>query len=88
MNEEGLPLDQLLAYVERAARGDRRLSGQLYNQFQQLANMRTAPPDERALGKVLARILLGNLSPDLNELDPEAAREVSALLERLRAEAE
>jgi hypothetical protein len=43
-----LTLEQLLVFVERAARGDRRLLVSLFRQFQQLARLPQAPPEERA----------------------------------------
>ena len=83
MNDAGVKLDEVLAYVERALRGDRRLASQLHQTFLQLANHPTAPPEERALGRVLGRILLGERNPDLSELHPEMVAEIQALLEKL-----
>lgn len=83
-NEDGVPLEQLLAYVERAVRGDVNLHMQLLGTMRQLANHPTAPPEERALGDVLLAVLLGDRQPELGQLPPEAAEDVRALLERLK----
>ncbi len=82
-SDDGVPLDQVLAYVERAVRGDINLHMQLLETMRQLANHPSAPHEERALGEVLVAVLLGERDPDLNELPDEAAEDVQALLERL-----
>jgi hypothetical protein len=81
--QEGVSIEQLLEYVGRALDGDRRLSDRLFWQFQRLAALPSAPPEERALGVALGRILLGDRQPDLSRLDPEAAAEVAAFLARI-----
>jgi hypothetical protein len=83
-NEEGVPLDELLIYVERAVRGDLNLHIQLLETMRRLAGHPTAPPEERALGDVVVSILLGDHDPDFDRLPPEAAAEVQDLLERLK----
>ena len=82
-NKEGVPLDRLLVLVERAVRGDPNLQIQLIETMRQLAGHPTAPRDERALGDVIAAILIGNREPNLSKLPPEAAKEVQRLLKRL-----
>jgi hypothetical protein len=83
LNPSGVKLEEVLVYVERALSGDRKLSNQLFQTFLQLSNHPSAPPEERALGRVLGRILIGEREPDLSELHPEMAAEIKALLERL-----
>lgn len=80
MNAEPVSLTEVLAYIERALRGDRRLLTQLFREFQQLANHPSAPQEERALGEVLGRILIGDRNPDLSRLDSEAAEELAEWL--------
>ena len=75
--QAGVDLGQLLDYVSRALDGDRRLSDQLFWQFQRLAALPSAPSEERALGVALGRILLGDRQPDLSKLNPDAAAEVA-----------
>lgn len=84
-NEDGVRLDELLAYIERAVRGDVNLHTQLLETMRRLANHPTAPPEERALGDVLVAVLLGERQPDLAKLAPEAAEDVHALSERLKS---
>lgn len=79
-----MSLEELLVFVERAVRGDRKLLVQLFRTLQQLAHHPDAPPEERALGEVLSRILMGDREPNLHALPPEMADEVNGLLERLR----
>lgn len=83
-NEDGVPLDELLAYIERAMRGDVNLHMQLLETMRRLANHPTAPPEERSLGEVLVAVLLGEREPDLSKLPTEAAEDVHALVERLK----
>lgn len=85
MESPGLPLDQLLGYVERAVCGDRRLLVGLFRQFQRLAHHPSAPPDERRLGEVLSLVLMGDRSPDLSGLPDDMAAEITAWLAHLRA---
>jgi len=73
-----------LGFVEKALRGDRPLLTQLFREFQRLAHHPAAPPEERALGVVLSRILMGDHQPDLSQLPPEMIEELEAFLERLR----
>jgi hypothetical protein len=82
-NETGLPLNQLLVYVERAVRGDRRLRVGLFRECQRLSRLEAAPPEERRLGETLSRILMGDRSPDLITLPDEMADEIRDLLARL-----
>jgi hypothetical protein len=84
-DQNGVPLDELLAYIERAVRGDVNLHMQLLETMRRLANHPTAPPAERALGEVLVAVLLGERQPNLDKLPPEAAEDVRALLEKLKS---
>jgi hypothetical protein len=77
-------LDQLLLYVERAVRSDRRLLIQLFRTFQQLSSHPSAPSEDRALGEILSRILMGDRQPDLSGLPSDMANEVNDLVERLQ----
>ena len=81
---QGLTLPQLLDLVERAARGDRELGGQLFEAMRRLAGDPGQPPQMRALGKVLVSILVGERDPNLDGLPPELASAVRGLLARLR----
>ena len=83
--EGGLTLPQLLDLVERAARGDQQLGGQLFNAMRGLAADRQQPAELRALGEVLFRVLIGDHDPNLDRLPPELASAVRGLLGRLRA---
>ena len=81
---QGLTLPQLLDLVERAARGDRELGGQLFDAMRGMANDPGQPPEVRALGKVLVNILVGDRDPNLDALPPELASPVRGMLARLR----
>lgn len=83
MDAPGVPLDQLLAYVAQALHGDRRLRAGLFRQFQRLAQHPTAPPEERRLGAILARLLMGDRTPDLSGLPDDMRQEIEAWLVRL-----
>lgn len=86
MPETGVPLDQLLGYVERAVRGDRRLLVQLFRQMQRLAHLPAAPPVERRLGEILSMILMGERKPLLDDLPPDMAEEIQEMLRRISKE--
>jgi hypothetical protein len=81
--QQGVSLQQVLVYVERALTSDRRLLVQLYYQFQQMAKRPGVPGAESQLGEVLCSILIGEREPDLDKLDPEAAQDIQELLARL-----
>lgn len=81
---DGAPLDQILSLVERAVQGDRRLLVQLHRVFQRLACLQEAPAEERRLGEILARLLIGDRQPDLTGLPKDMAEEIRALLRRIR----
>ncbi|MBI5296909.1 MAG: tetratricopeptide repeat protein [Chloroflexi bacterium] len=80
--EQGVTLPQLLELVERAARGDQQLGGQLFNAFQGMA--RADDPAMRALGNVLLRVLVGDHNPDLSALPDEVASLLRGMLGRLK----
>jgi hypothetical protein len=82
-SREGVPVEEVLAYIEKAVGGDVNLQMQLLETMRQLAGHPTAPQEERALGEALSQVLVGKRDPDLSRLDPEAAAEVRALLDRL-----
>ena len=81
-------LPQLLDLVEQAARGNRTVSQQLFSAFMQMRLRPTTPPNERALADVLTRILIGERSPSLADLDAEDIQPVQSLLDRLRSESD
>jgi len=78
----GFTLPQLLDLVERAARGDQQLGGQLFGAFQQMA--RAEDETTSALGDVLLRVLIGDRNPNLAALPDELASAVRGLLGRLK----
>jgi hypothetical protein len=82
--QQGVPLDQLLGYIERAACGERLLLVRLFRTMQQLARHPDALPEDRALGEILSQVLMGEREPDLSRLTPEMAEEVEAMLHRIR----
>jgi hypothetical protein len=84
MSQQPITLKQLLVYVERAVRGDRQLLVGLFQQLERLAHLPSAPREERLLGEILGRVLMGEREPDLTALSPEAAREIQAMLDRLQ----
>ena len=79
-----LTLPQLLDLVEKAVCGDQRLSQQLFNAFMQMRLQPRTPPNERALADVLIRVLIGERSPALDELEEEDVLPVRQLLDRLQ----
>ncbi len=79
----GAPLDQILSFVERAIKGDRRLLVQLFHTFQRLTHLPEAPPEERQLGEILSQILMGDRHPDLTGLPSDMVEEIQAFLNRL-----
>ncbi|MFQ5342662.1 MAG: tetratricopeptide repeat protein, partial [Anaerolineae bacterium] len=81
--EEGVTLEQLLAYVAQACRGDSALGRQLFQLTQQMAGDATLPAEHRALGRVLTHILAGERTPDLSALPPELAQPVHEMLDSL-----
>jgi hypothetical protein len=88
MTSTPVTLEELLVYVERAARGDRRLLVALFKQLQRLARHPTAPPEDRLLGEILGRVLMGDRSPNLGALPAELRAEVQAMLDRLACDKE
>lgn len=81
--EEGVRLEHLLEYVERAVRGDRALLVSLFRTLQRLANHPTAAPEDRRLGQVLSLVLMGDRQPDLSDLPPEIRAELEGWLAHL-----
>jgi hypothetical protein len=82
--QTGAPLDQVLEYIERAVRGDRRLRVQLFWQMQRLAHLPGAPIEERRLGEILCAVLMGERNPDLSGLPEEMVEELQGFLGRIR----
>ena len=80
--EEGLTLVQLPALVQRALAGDAALGAQLFPAMEQAAGDPAAPPELRALFRVLAHLLIGERDVDVSGLPPELA----AAVQRLKAE--
>jgi tetratricopeptide (TPR) repeat protein len=81
--QEGrVTLPQLLELVERAAKGDKELGGQLFTAFQQMA--RDEDKFQSALGNVLLRVLVGEREPNLDALPDEVGSAVRGLLGRLK----
>jgi tetratricopeptide (TPR) repeat protein len=80
--EQGVTLPQLLEYIERAAKSDKELGGQLFTAFQQMS--RADDPTSSALGNVLLRVLVGEREPDLSKLPDEVASAVRGMLGRLK----
>jgi hypothetical protein len=80
-----MTLDDLLDLVATACGPDAPagLGAQLHAFTQSLATDSAAPPEARALGRVLNHILSGERAPDLSALPPELADKIRALLERL-----
>jgi tetratricopeptide (TPR) repeat protein len=79
---EGVTLPQLLELVERAARGDQQLGGQLFSAFQGMA--RDPNPAMSTLGNILLRVLVGDHNPDLTGLPDEVASLLRGMLGRLK----
>jgi hypothetical protein len=88
MTGQPVTLETLLEVVERAVRGDRRLLVQLFRRFQQLAHLPGAPAEERLLGEILSRVLMGDRSPDLSALPADMAEEIETMLARLNKKQE
>ena len=80
--EQGVTLPQLLEYVERAAKGDKELGGQVFTAFQQMA--RDDNPLMSTMGKVLLRVLVGERNPNLDGLPDEVASAIRGMLGRLK----
>ena len=78
-----MTLDQLLDYVVEARHGDEALGRQLFDLTRDLAGDPAQPPELRALGRVLQRVLAGARSPDLSALPPDLAGADRAVLARL-----
>jgi hypothetical protein len=79
---QAITLDQLLALVARAGRPDAPpgLAEQLFGLTRTMAAAPEAPPEVRALGRVLNHVLSGERNPDLSGLPPELADAVRAIL--------
>jgi hypothetical protein len=78
-----ITLPQLLELVERACRGDKILSQQLFGVFMQMRLRPNTPPNEAALANLLIRVLIGERQPGLDGLDEEDIQPVKDLLDRL-----
>ncbi len=83
---EGVSLDDLLAMVAQACApgGPPGLGEQLYAFTRTLSSDPNAPPEVRALGGVLNRVLSGERAPDLSGLSPEFARAVQEMMDVIR----
>ena len=79
----GVSLEELFAQIEKALSGDRRLRAQLIHTMNKLSHHPQAAPEDRELGRILARVLMGNLSPDLSALPHDLANELEEMLNRL-----
>jgi tetratricopeptide (TPR) repeat protein len=79
---QGINLGQLLALVAQAGRPDAPpgLAEQLFGLTRAMSSAPEAPPEVRALGRVLNRVLSGDRAPDLSGLPPELADAVRAIL--------
>jgi len=80
-SETVLSLEQFLALVGQAAREGGDLARQLWQITDAMATDPRLPPEVRALGRVLLRILAGERHPDLSALPPELAEAVRELVE-------
>jgi tetratricopeptide (TPR) repeat protein len=81
--DQSTALDQLLDAVINACQSDAELGEQLFDFTRDLAADPAQPPDLRALGRVLQRVLAGERAPDLSDLPAELASAVQAMLARL-----
>jgi hypothetical protein len=81
---EPITLPQLLDLVERACRGDKALSQQLFTAFMQLRLRPNTPLNERRLADVLIQVLIGEREPSLADLETEDVQPVRELLDRLQ----
>ncbi len=79
---EGIGLNDLLAMVAQACApgGPPGLGERLYNLTRTLSGDPNAPPEIRALGGVLNRVLSGERDPDLSGLPPELGEAVRGML--------
>jgi tetratricopeptide (TPR) repeat protein len=79
---QGVSLGDLLELVARATQpgAPPELGQQLHAATQQMSLDRDLPPELRALGGVLHRILSGERAPDLSGLPPELAEAVRGIL--------
>jgi hypothetical protein len=84
-NTQPVTLPQLLSMVERACRGEKALSQQLFTAFMQMRLQPGTPPNERALADVLIQILIGDRQPALDALEEEDIQPVQELIGRLAA---
>jgi hypothetical protein len=80
-----LTLLQLIELVERACHGDQALSQQLFAAFMQMRLHPSTPSNERALANILIRVLIGERSPSLHELEEEDIQPIQEMLQRLAA---
>lgn len=83
MADAGVSLEELFAQIEKAISGDRALRAQLFRTMQKLSRHPQATPEDREIGRILARVLAGDRSPDLSALPQALAGELAVLLERL-----
>ena len=76
--QAGMALDNLLDLVAAAVRPDAPpgLAEQLHAATHTMSTDPNAPPEIRALGRVLNRLLSGEREPDLSGLSPGLANEI------------
>ncbi|RLC54343.1 MAG: hypothetical protein DRI80_19335, partial [Chloroflexota bacterium] len=88
-DQDALTLDQLLALVEAGCRGDAQAGQLAYDIVAQALQTLAAPPELRALGRSLERILVGIRGEDaLEGLPAELRPPVEELLRRIEPDAE
>lgn len=81
--EQDFSLEQLLADVARACRGDTALAQRLFRLTRHIGSDPNVPGSVRNLGLVLTLILSGERRPDLSGLPEEIAGAVQGMLDAL-----
>ena len=78
---QGLTAEQFIQVCVTTSREKKPEAAQLFEAAGKLAGDPNAPPEYRALGKVLQKVLMGDQHPDLSGLPEELARLVREALE-------